>query len=167
MIPASNQKRCAAVPFEKGIHFRRKTDFLPEEDATKSFSGFEPEPTRLYHDLPRFHLNSEGGHPSDDQGPLPSLPLPSTSWEDLWLNSYLDYPRPHAEDLHTSMSSPEFALRPNVPPATLPDLCPLPGRIAGDSVSSNYFNITLKLLSNKDRDLRSLCKVLLTRTMDD
>ncbi|GFT84599.1 uncharacterized protein TNCV_714421 [Trichonephila clavipes] len=42
-----NKKRCAAVPFETGIHFRRKTDFFPEEDTTKSYSGFEPEPTRL------------------------------------------------------------------------------------------------------------------------
>ncbi|GFV89159.1 transposable element Tcb2 transposase [Trichonephila clavipes] len=47
MIPAYNKKRFAAVPFETGIHFRRKTDFFPEEDATKSYSGFEPEPTRL------------------------------------------------------------------------------------------------------------------------
>ncbi|GFV04177.1 adhesion G protein-coupled receptor B2 [Trichonephila clavipes] len=47
MIPAYNKKRCAAVPFETGIHFRRKTDFLPEEDSTKSYSGFEPEPIRL------------------------------------------------------------------------------------------------------------------------
>ncbi|GFY21878.1 poly polymerase [Trichonephila clavipes] len=47
MIPAYNKKRCAAVPFETGIHFRRKTDFFPEEDTTKSYSGFEPEPTRL------------------------------------------------------------------------------------------------------------------------
>ncbi|GFW14782.1 poly polymerase [Trichonephila clavipes] len=47
MIPAYNKKRCAAVPFETGIHFRRKTDFFPEEDTTKSYSGFEPEPIRL------------------------------------------------------------------------------------------------------------------------
>ncbi|GFW43029.1 hypothetical protein TNCV_1474251 [Trichonephila clavipes] len=46
MIPAYN-KRCAAFPFETGIHFRRKTDFFPEEHTTKSYSGFEPEPTRL------------------------------------------------------------------------------------------------------------------------
>ncbi|GFY34082.1 uncharacterized protein TNCV_4982851 [Trichonephila clavipes] len=39
--------RCAAFPFETGIHFRRKTDFFPEEDTTKAYSGFEPEPTRL------------------------------------------------------------------------------------------------------------------------
>ncbi|GFX58915.1 hypothetical protein TNCV_806191 [Trichonephila clavipes] len=45
MIPAYNKKRCAAFPFETGIHFRRKTDFFPEEDTTKSYSGFEP--TRL------------------------------------------------------------------------------------------------------------------------
>ncbi|GFX82231.1 hypothetical protein TNCV_33391 [Trichonephila clavipes] len=45
--PSKNKKRCAAVPFETGIHFRRKTDFFPEEDTTKSYSGFEPEPTRL------------------------------------------------------------------------------------------------------------------------
>ncbi|GFU85428.1 transposable element Tcb2 transposase [Trichonephila clavipes] len=38
---------CAAVPFETGIHFRRKTDFFPEEDTTKFYAGFEPEPTRL------------------------------------------------------------------------------------------------------------------------
>ncbi|GFV54685.1 hypothetical protein TNCV_3844041 [Trichonephila clavipes] len=50
MIPASNNMRgegCAVFPFETGIHFRRKTDFFPEEDTTKSYSGFEPEPTRL------------------------------------------------------------------------------------------------------------------------
>ncbi|GFV89673.1 hypothetical protein TNCV_1576461 [Trichonephila clavipes] len=33
MIPAYNKKRCAAVPFETGIHFRRKTDLFPEEDT--------------------------------------------------------------------------------------------------------------------------------------
>ncbi|GFS95054.1 hypothetical protein TNCV_341351 [Trichonephila clavipes] len=43
MIPTCNKKRCAAVPFETGIHFRRKTDFFSEEDTTKSYSGFEPE----------------------------------------------------------------------------------------------------------------------------
>ncbi|GFW45103.1 hypothetical protein TNCV_716051 [Trichonephila clavipes] len=47
MIPAYNKKRCAAFPFETGIHFRRKTDFFPEEDTTMSYSEFEPEPTRL------------------------------------------------------------------------------------------------------------------------
>ncbi|GFV86408.1 uncharacterized protein TNCV_1469701 [Trichonephila clavipes] len=46
MIPAYNKMRCAAFPFKTGIHFRRKTDFFPE-DTTKSYSGFEPEPTRL------------------------------------------------------------------------------------------------------------------------
>ncbi|GFY27035.1 uncharacterized protein TNCV_931761 [Trichonephila clavipes] len=46
MIPAYNKMRCAAFPFETGIHFRQKTDFFPEEDTTKSYSGFEPEPTR-------------------------------------------------------------------------------------------------------------------------
>ncbi|GFT17479.1 hypothetical protein TNCV_4807301 [Trichonephila clavipes] len=45
MIPAYNKKRCAAFPFGTRIHFRRKTDFFPEEDTTKSYSGFEP--TRL------------------------------------------------------------------------------------------------------------------------
>ncbi|GFW57158.1 uncharacterized protein TNCV_540751 [Trichonephila clavipes] len=47
MIPAYN-KKCAAFPFETGIHFRRKTDFFPEEDTTMSYSGFEPEPPRLH-----------------------------------------------------------------------------------------------------------------------
>ncbi|GFU22374.1 hypothetical protein TNCV_5139381 [Trichonephila clavipes] len=47
MIPAYNKMRGAAFPFETGIYFRRKTDFFPEEDTTKSYSGFEPEPTRL------------------------------------------------------------------------------------------------------------------------
>ncbi|GFX49345.1 poly polymerase [Trichonephila clavipes] len=47
MIPAYNKKRCAAFPFETGIHFWRKTDFFPEEDTTMSYSGFEHEPTRL------------------------------------------------------------------------------------------------------------------------
>ncbi|GFX48416.1 hypothetical protein TNCV_4614121 [Trichonephila clavipes] len=46
MIPAYNKKRCAAFPFETGIHFRRKTNFFPQ-DRTKSYSGFEPELTRL------------------------------------------------------------------------------------------------------------------------
>ncbi|GFX37518.1 hypothetical protein TNCV_4899481 [Trichonephila clavipes] len=46
MIPAYN-KKCTAFPFETGIHFRRKTDFLPEEDTIKPYSGFEPESTRL------------------------------------------------------------------------------------------------------------------------
>ncbi|GFV92046.1 hypothetical protein TNCV_1894821 [Trichonephila clavipes] len=46
MIPAYN-KRCAAFPFETGIHFRRKTDFFPEEDTTKSYPEFEPEPPQL------------------------------------------------------------------------------------------------------------------------
>ncbi|GFU15648.1 hypothetical protein TNCV_1294911 [Trichonephila clavipes] len=41
------EEGCAALPFETGIHFRRKTDFFPEEDTTLSYSGFEPEPTRL------------------------------------------------------------------------------------------------------------------------
>ncbi|GFS47313.1 hypothetical protein TNCV_4862721 [Trichonephila clavipes] len=39
MIPAYNKKRCAVVPFETGIHFRRKTDFFPEEDTTMSYWG--------------------------------------------------------------------------------------------------------------------------------
>ncbi|GFW37733.1 hypothetical protein TNCV_4629381 [Trichonephila clavipes] len=47
MIPAYNKMRCAAFPFETGIHFRRKTDFFSEEDTTKSYSGVEPKPTRL------------------------------------------------------------------------------------------------------------------------
>ncbi|GFT03399.1 hypothetical protein TNCV_2985621 [Trichonephila clavipes] len=47
MVPAYNKKRSAAVPFETGIHFSQKTGFFPEEDTTKSYSGFEPEPTRL------------------------------------------------------------------------------------------------------------------------
>ncbi|GFW85711.1 hypothetical protein TNCV_853611 [Trichonephila clavipes] len=47
MIPAYNKKRCAAVPFETGIHFRQKTDFFPEEDTAMSYSGFEPKLTRL------------------------------------------------------------------------------------------------------------------------
>ncbi|GFT39022.1 hypothetical protein TNCV_3691071 [Trichonephila clavipes] len=45
MIPACNKKGCATFPFETGIHFRRKTDFFPEEDTTMPYSGFEP--TRL------------------------------------------------------------------------------------------------------------------------
>ncbi|GFW42199.1 hypothetical protein TNCV_1206551 [Trichonephila clavipes] len=46
MIPAYNKKRGATFPFETEVHFRRKTDFFPE-DTTKSYSGFEPEPTLL------------------------------------------------------------------------------------------------------------------------
>ncbi|GFT91561.1 apolipoprotein B-100 [Trichonephila clavipes] len=53
MIPAYNRKRCAAVPFETGIHLRRKTDFFPEEDTTKSYSGFEP--TRLQAEGHSYH----------------------------------------------------------------------------------------------------------------
>ncbi|GFW40353.1 uncharacterized protein TNCV_1019111 [Trichonephila clavipes] len=45
MIPAYNKMRCAAFPFETGIPYRRKTDFFPEEDTTKSYTGFEPQPT--------------------------------------------------------------------------------------------------------------------------
>ncbi|GFV08629.1 putative DD41D transposase [Trichonephila clavipes] len=41
MTPAYNKMRCTAFPFETGIHFRRKTDYFPEEDTTKSYSGFE------------------------------------------------------------------------------------------------------------------------------
>ncbi|GFW09873.1 hypothetical protein TNCV_4252021 [Trichonephila clavipes] len=55
MIPAYNKKRCAVVPFETGIHFRRKTDFFPEEDTTKCFSGFEPEPIRLQAEGHSYH----------------------------------------------------------------------------------------------------------------
>ncbi|GFY27929.1 transposable element Tcb1 transposase [Trichonephila clavipes] len=46
MIPTYNKRR-AAFPYETGIHYRRKADFLPEEDTTMSYSRFEPEPTRL------------------------------------------------------------------------------------------------------------------------
>ncbi|GFT16773.1 hypothetical protein TNCV_1333841 [Trichonephila clavipes] len=53
MIPAHNKKRCAAVPFETGIHFMRKTNFFPEEDTTKSYSGLEP--TRLQAEGHRHH----------------------------------------------------------------------------------------------------------------
>ncbi|GFW09141.1 poly polymerase [Trichonephila clavipes] len=55
MIPAYNKKRCAAFPIETGIHFRRKTDFFPEEDTTKSYLGFEPEPTRLQAEIHSHH----------------------------------------------------------------------------------------------------------------
>ncbi|GFV87617.1 hypothetical protein TNCV_779011 [Trichonephila clavipes] len=41
------QKGVRCFPFETGIHYRRKTDFFPEEETTMSYSGFEPEPTRL------------------------------------------------------------------------------------------------------------------------
>ncbi|GFV69725.1 hypothetical protein TNCV_1348781 [Trichonephila clavipes] len=47
MIPAYNKKRRTAFPFETGIYFRRNTDLFPEADTTKSYSGFETEPTRL------------------------------------------------------------------------------------------------------------------------
>ncbi|GFU88219.1 hypothetical protein TNCV_846121 [Trichonephila clavipes] len=47
MIAAYNKKRCSAFPFETGIHFRRNTDFFPEEGTTMSYSGFEPELTWL------------------------------------------------------------------------------------------------------------------------
>ncbi|GFU41421.1 hypothetical protein TNCV_2171751 [Trichonephila clavipes] len=46
MIPAYNKRIGALLfPFETGIHFRRKTNFFPEDETTKSYSGFEP--TRL------------------------------------------------------------------------------------------------------------------------
>ncbi|GFY32947.1 hypothetical protein TNCV_2876961 [Trichonephila clavipes] len=47
----------AAFPFETGIHFRRKTDFFPEEDTTKSHSGFEP--TRLQAEGHSHHTGCE------------------------------------------------------------------------------------------------------------
>ncbi|GFW50430.1 hypothetical protein TNCV_2887351 [Trichonephila clavipes] len=58
MVPASNKKRCAVFPFETGIYFRRKTDFIPEEDTTKSYSGFEPT-----------GLQAEGSWRTIDDGP--------------------------------------------------------------------------------------------------
>ncbi|GFX53914.1 hypothetical protein TNCV_1598601 [Trichonephila clavipes] len=30
-----------------GIHYRRKSDFFPEENTSMPYSGFEPKPTRL------------------------------------------------------------------------------------------------------------------------
>ncbi|GFS84010.1 hypothetical protein TNCV_2364171 [Trichonephila clavipes] len=47
MIPAYNKKECADFLFETGIHYRRKTDFFPEEDTTMSYLGFKLEPTWL------------------------------------------------------------------------------------------------------------------------
>ncbi|GFV04898.1 hypothetical protein TNCV_503111 [Trichonephila clavipes] len=48
MVPAYNKKRCAAFPFETGIHFRRKTDFFPEEKIQPSLTrDSNPKPTRL------------------------------------------------------------------------------------------------------------------------
>ncbi|GFX55548.1 RNase H domain-containing protein [Trichonephila clavipes] len=52
MIPAYN-KRCAAFPIETGIHYRRKTDFFPE-DTTMSYSGFKP--TRLQVECHSHHI---------------------------------------------------------------------------------------------------------------
>ncbi|GFT87483.1 putative transposable element [Trichonephila clavipes] len=56
MILAFNKKRCTDFPFETRIHFRRKTDFFPEEDTTMSYSGFEPEPTRLQAEVDEAHF---------------------------------------------------------------------------------------------------------------
>ncbi|GFV00730.1 hypothetical protein TNCV_1385491 [Trichonephila clavipes] len=61
MIPAYNKMRCSAFPFETGIHFRRKTDFFPEEDTTKSYSGFEP--TRLQAEV---YFRAEDENPKTD-----------------------------------------------------------------------------------------------------
>ncbi|GFW20974.1 hypothetical protein TNCV_1714811 [Trichonephila clavipes] len=83
MIPAYNKKRCAAFPFETGIHYRRKTDCFPEEDTTMTYSGFEP--TRLQAEghshhtgwanvikFPFFEISSSSLPPSDgfDSPPL-------------------------------------------------------------------------------------------------
>ncbi|GFX34977.1 hypothetical protein TNCV_2329171 [Trichonephila clavipes] len=52
MIVLSVLSNCPAV-YNKNITrrdallYRRKTDFFPEEDTPVSYSGFEPEPTRL------------------------------------------------------------------------------------------------------------------------
>ncbi|GFS81047.1 hypothetical protein TNCV_1223361 [Trichonephila clavipes] len=45
--PSIYQEEVRCFPFQTGIHYRRKTDFFPEEDTTMSYSGFEPESTRL------------------------------------------------------------------------------------------------------------------------
>ncbi|GFT86823.1 hypothetical protein TNCV_4163951 [Trichonephila clavipes] len=45
--PSKQQERVRCFPFETGIRYRRKTDFFPEESTSMSYSGFEPEPTRL------------------------------------------------------------------------------------------------------------------------
>ncbi|GFU26944.1 uncharacterized protein TNCV_1151321 [Trichonephila clavipes] len=45
-----------------GIHFRRKTDFFPEEDTTKSYSAFEPETTRLHADGHSHHTGWAAWH---------------------------------------------------------------------------------------------------------
>ncbi|GFS64315.1 hypothetical protein TNCV_3955181 [Trichonephila clavipes] len=62
MIPEYNKKSCAAFPFETGIHFRRKTDFFPEEDTNKSYSGFEPEPTWLQTEGHSHHTRQNNEH---------------------------------------------------------------------------------------------------------
>ncbi|GFV16874.1 hypothetical protein TNCV_1609461 [Trichonephila clavipes] len=52
-------------------------------------------------DLARFHQNFEEEHARDDRGPLTSLPLSTTSQEDLWLDGSLVYT--HATKRHMSM----------------------------------------------------------------
>ncbi|GFV18427.1 hypothetical protein TNCV_437481 [Trichonephila clavipes] len=48
MIPAYNKKRCARLFLSRRESISgEKTDFFPEEDTTKSYSGVEPEPIRL------------------------------------------------------------------------------------------------------------------------
>ncbi|GFV83937.1 poly polymerase [Trichonephila clavipes] len=81
MIPAYNKKRCAAFPFETGIHFRRKTHFFPEEDTTRSYTGFEPEPTRLqteghshYIGWATLHSNNVSHTDQDDYEPGEEVP---------------------------------------------------------------------------------------------
>ncbi|GFY07079.1 hypothetical protein TNCV_4203501 [Trichonephila clavipes] len=81
MIPAYNKKRCAAVPFETGIHFRRKTDFSPEEGTAKSYLGFEHEPTSLWLVL--------GGALRVAIAPLPSMSVSGMLYMDeVWRSNW-------------------------------------------------------------------------------
>ncbi|GFS83762.1 hypothetical protein TNCV_610961 [Trichonephila clavipes] len=62
-----------------------------------------------------FTPNFEGEHPGGGQGPPTSLPLPSTSRQDLWLDGYLEYPpcRKGTIISQTPMSSHGFKPKPS------------------------------------------------------
>ncbi|GFT60418.1 hypothetical protein TNCV_4971821 [Trichonephila clavipes] len=83
MIPAYNKKRCAAFPFETGIHFRRKTAFFPEEvtqpsltrDSNPNPFGYKPKHLRNdeyqeKHALLCEEFSSHGYYKLVPQGPI-------------------------------------------------------------------------------------------------
>ncbi|GFV04986.1 hypothetical protein TNCV_1347341 [Trichonephila clavipes] len=94
MILAYNKKRSAAFPFETGIHFRRKTDFFPEEDTTKSYSRFELKPTRL--------------QAEDARGLLATDPVRLNHGQVTWTTPEL---APHSPNYHTTLTGGRFSSR--------------------------------------------------------